>query len=175
MKVIGASWDLRMARFRWTDAPIELRFRRIDRSPYLCGANFFLGAFLLVTLLSFREKCFLAFSPSKNRKSPDFLGSFKLYERKLFCVKLSKRSDDFWPFFITRGTFGTFWPFLAKNGYFGTSARIVHNHWWMDVCMYISSCWFLSILIRLDFFLSSTFSTVINFFNPRFYTYSFCL
>ena len=103
----------------------------VDGNPYLNRADFFLGAFSLVTLLTFREKCFGAFSPSKNGKSPDFLGSFKSYERKLFCVKISKKSDDFWPFFITRdfwGTFGTFWPFLAKNGYFGTSARIVHNH-----------------------------------------------
>ena len=91
---------------------------------------FFLGAFLLVTLLTFREKCFLAFSPSKNRKSPDFLGSFKSYERKLFCVKISKKSDDFWPFFITRdfwGTFGTFWPFLAKNGYFLSKDLVYPN------------------------------------------------
>ena len=102
----------------------------VDRNPYLNGADFFLGAFLLVTLLTFREKCFLAFSPSKNRKSPDFLGSFKSYERKLFCVKISKKSDDFWPFFITRdfwGTFGTFWPFLAKNGYFLSKYRSIHE------------------------------------------------
>ena len=83
-----------------------------------------------MTLLTFREKCFLAFSPSKNRKSPDFLGSFKSYERKLFCVKISKKSDDFWPFFITRdfwGTFGTFWPFLAKSGYFLSKDRSIHE------------------------------------------------
>ena len=102
----------------------------VDGNPYLNRADFFLGAFLLVTLLTFREKCFLAFSPSKNRKSPDFLGSFKSYERKLFCVKISKQSDDFWPFFITRdfwGTFGTFWPFLAKNGYFLSKDRSIHE------------------------------------------------
>ena len=102
----------------------------VDGNPYLNRADFFLGAFLLVTLLTFREKCFLAFSPSKNRKSPDFLGSFKSYERKLFCVKVSKKSDDFWPFFITRdfwGTFGTFLPFLAKSGYFLSKYRSIHE------------------------------------------------
>ena len=92
--------------------------------------KFLFRAFLLVTLLTFREKFFLAFSPSKNKKSPNFLGSFKSYERKLLCVKVSKKSDDFWPLFITRdfwGTFGTFWPFLAKNGYFLSKDRSIHE------------------------------------------------
>ena len=88
----------------------------VDGNPWLNRADFFLGAFLLVTLLTFREKCFLAFSPSKNRKSPDFLGSLESYERKLFCVKISKKSDDFWPFFITRDFWGTFWHFSAVSG-----------------------------------------------------------
>ena len=73
----------------------------VDGNPYLNWADFFLGEFSLVTLLTFREKCFLAFSPSKNRKSPDFLGSFKSNERKLRCVKISAGSDENCGFFIT--------------------------------------------------------------------------
>ena len=73
----------------------------VDGNPYLNRADFFLGEFSLVTLLTFREKCFLAFSPSKNRKSPDFLGSFKSNERKLRCVKISAGSDENCGFFIT--------------------------------------------------------------------------
>jgi len=98
--------------------------------PLLYPGKIFFSEHFYQWLLSFRERCFLAFSLSKNGKSPNFLGSFKSYERKLFCVKISKRSDDFWPFSITRdfwGTFGTFWPFLAKNGYFLSKDRSIHE------------------------------------------------
>ena len=103
----------------------------------------------------------MAFSPSKNRKSPDFLGSFKSYERKLFCVKLSKTSDDFWPFFITRDFWGTHVDGFFQSPAFGHGSFIIIDEW-----MYVYQ--FLLILVHSHSFLSSVFSTVINFFNYRF-------
>ena len=81
MKVIGASWDLRMARFRWTDAGIELRFNIFDGNPYLNRPNFFLGAFLSVTA-EFPGKVFFGFFSVKKWKKSRFFGLVQIVRAK---------------------------------------------------------------------------------------------
>ena len=59
---------------------------------------------------------FSLISGSKNQKSPDFIGSFKSYERKLRPVKISARSDENCGFFITTNFWGTFtFSFKTSN------------------------------------------------------------
>ena len=65
----------------------------------------------------FRETGFSLIKWSKNQKSPDFSGSFKSYERKLRCVKISARSDEKPGFFITTNFWPTFTFFFKTSNF----------------------------------------------------------
>ena len=178
MKVIGASWDLRMARFRWTDAPIELRFRVIDRNPHFTQGKFFFRSIFISDCWVSGKSVFWLFLRQKMEKVPIFWARSNCTSESYFVLKFQKHRTIFGHFLLL-GTFGAllalfgrFWPKMATLGPRHGSFIIIDE--WMYVCIsvLVDSCPFSFVWI---FFLSSTFSTVINFFNPRFYTYSFCL
>ena len=132
MKVIGASWDLRMARFRWTDAPIELRFRVIDRNPHFTQGKFFFRSIFLSDCWVFGKGVFWLFLRQKMEKVPIFWARSNRMSESYFVLKFQKHRTIF-------GSMGFF-----KVLFMGTDRFYVCMH----LCMYISSCWFLSILVN---------------------------
>ena len=132
MKVIGASWDLRMARFRWTDAPIELRFRVMDRNPHFTQGKFFFRSISISDCWVFGKGVFWLFLRQKMEKVPIFWARSNRMSESYFVLKFQKHRTIF-------GSMGFF-----KVLFMGTDRFYVC----MYLCMYISSCWFLSILVN---------------------------
>ena len=132
MKVIGASWDLRMARFRWTDAPIELRFRVMDRNPHFTQGKFFFRSISISDCWVFGKGVFWLFLRQKMEKVPIFWARSNRMSESYFVLKFQKHRTIF-------GSMGFF-----KVLFMGTDRFYVCMH----LCMYISSCWFLSILVN---------------------------